>query len=191
MDALEALLTRESVSARNLVEPAPSQEERRRAYQAALRAPDHGAIRPWRIVEVEGEGLTRLGELYYRSAKAAEPNSDAAVWETARSKALRSPLLLAVCAVVREGHPKVPVIEQVISAGCAAQAILTALHAQGYGAVLVTGPRAYDPMVKSALGLEEKDSIVGFIHVGTPAPDLPASGKSRPTVEDHLVRWAG
>lgn len=191
MDALEALLTRESVSAKNLTAPPPSAEELRLAYQAALRAPDHGAIRPWRILEIEGEGLQRLAQLYYDSAKRADPAADPAVWETARDKALRSPLLIAVAAVVREDHPKVPVVEQVISAGCAAQVILTALHAQGYGAVLVTGPRAYDPEIKKALGLGDKDTIVGFIHVGTPAADLPPSAKSRPAVEDYVVRWEG
>ncbi|MEO1194185.1 MAG: nitroreductase [Pseudomonadota bacterium] len=189
MDTLEALLTRESVSARYLMEPAPSAEHRRQAYEAAMRAPDHGAIRPWRIIEIEGEGLEKMGQIYYDAAKRAEPNSDPAVWETAASKAKRSPLLLAITAVVREDHPKVPVIEQVVAAGCASQVLLTAFHAQGYGAVMVTGARAYDPEVKAALGLEPKDHIIGFIHVGTPLADRPPSGKTRPEVEKHLTSW--
>ncbi|GAB5468781.1 MAG: nitroreductase family protein [Rhodospirillales bacterium] len=189
MDTLEALLSRESVSARYLMEPAPSAEHRRQAYEAAMRAPDHGAIRPWRIMEFEGAGLERLSDVYYEAAKRAEPNSDPAVWETAKAKALRSPLLLGITAVVREDHPKVPVIEQVVAAGCAAQVLLTAFHAQGYGAVMVTGARAYDPYVKQALGLEDKDHIVGFIHLGTPQTDRPPAGKSRPVVEDHVTSW--
>ncbi len=189
MDTLDALLSRESVSAKYLMEPAPSAEHRRQAYEAAMRAPDHGAVRPWRLLEFEGEGLERLGQLYYDQAKRAQPDVDPAVWETAQAKALRSPLMVGVAAVVREDHPKAPVIEQVVAAGCAAQILLTAFHAQGYGAVMVTGARAYDAEFKKALGLEEKDHLIGLIHVGTPLDDRPPAGKKRPTVEDHLIRW--
>ncbi|MEQ8650988.1 MAG: nitroreductase [Kiloniellales bacterium] len=189
MDTLDALLSRESVSAKYLMEPAPSAEHRRQAYEAAMRAPDHGAIRPWRLIEFEGEGLQRLGQLYYDSAKRAQPDVDPAVWETAQAKALRSPLMIAVAAVVRKGHPKAPEVEQVVAAGCAAQILLTAFHAQGYGAVMVTGARAYDPEFKKALGLEPKDHLIGLIHVGTPQAERPPSGKVRPKVEDHLMSW--
>ncbi len=191
MDTLDALLSRESVSAKFLTEPAPSAAHRRQAYEAAMRAPDHGALRPWRIIEIEGEGLERLGQLYYDSAKRAQPDVDPAVWETARAKALRSPLMIGIAAVVRENHPKAPVIEQVVAAGCTAQILLTAFHAQGYGAVMVTGGRAYDPAFKQALGLEGKDHLIGLIHVGTPQEERPPSGKIRPTLEDHLIRWTG
>ncbi len=190
MDAMDALLSRESVSAKFLGTPTPSAEERRRAYEAAMRAPDHAALRPWRLIEFEGKGLERLAELYYDQAKRAQPDVDPAVWETARDKALRSPLMIAVAAVVRERHPKAPVVEQIVAAGCAAQILLTAFHAMGYGAVMVTGARAYDAEFKKALGLEEKDCLVGLIHVGTPQADRPAAEKLRPAVEDHLVRWA-
>ncbi len=189
MDALDALLSRESVSAKYLVEPAPTAEQRRQAYEAALRAPDHGALRPWRFIEFEGEGLERLSRLYYEEAQRNQPNVDPAVWETAKAKALRSPLMIAVAAIVRENHPKAPVIEQVVAAGCASQVLLTAFHAQGYGAVMVTGGRAYDEAFKKALGLEPKDCLIGLIHVGTPQADRPPAEKPRPAVEDHLVRW--
>ncbi len=189
MNTLDALLTRESVSARFLVEPTPTPEHRRIAYEAAMRAPDHGAIRPWRILEFEGEGLERLSQIYYECAKRAQPDVDPAVWETAKSKALRSPLMLCVVAVTKKNHPKAPLIEQVLAAGCAAQILLTAFHAQGYGAVMVTGARAYQPYMKQALGLEQKDHIIGFIHLGTPLADRPPSQKVRPKVEDHVIRW--
>ena len=42
MDALDALINR--VSAPRLIEPAPNAEQRKRLFQAALRAPDHGQL---------------------------------------------------------------------------------------------------------------------------------------------------
>ena len=47
-----------------------------------------------------------------------------------------------------------------------------------FGSILLTGANAYDPMVKQELGLEEKDSIVGFVYTGTPTSRIPV--KSRP-----------
>jgi len=182
-------LSRESISARYLVEPAPSEAERARAYTAAMTAPDHGAIRPWRFFEMEGAALERLGDVYAEQAARTMENASPEAIDEARKKALRSPLLIAVGAVVRENHPKVPVIEQVIAAGCAAQNLMTAFHAMGYGAIMVTGNRAYDEGVKAALGLAPKDHIVSFIHVGTPQADRPAKPKQRPAFQDHRIVW--
>jgi len=62
---------------------------------------------------------------------------------------------------------KIPIIEQTLSAGCAAHSIMLAAFAQGLGALWRTGEPAYDNAVKSALGIEPDDLIVGFIYVGT------------------------
>ncbi len=185
MEVFDALLTRQSVSAKDLGLPVPNAAEREKAFAAALTAPDHGAVRPWRFLTVEGEGLQRLGEVFAQSARRA--GDDEAEADKARGKALRSPLLIVCAAKVNPGHPKVPVIEQVIAAGCATQNLLTAFHALGYGAVLVTGGRAYDAGVKEALGLGPDDAIVGFLHVGT--PQQPQRPRNRPPVAHHVRSW--
>ncbi len=53
MDALELLVGRES--ALKLASPGPDQEELDKMFQSALRAPDHGRLRPWRFVVVPEE----------------------------------------------------------------------------------------------------------------------------------------
>lgn len=189
MEIFEALLGRESVSPKFLTAPAPSEAERQRAFQAAMTAPDHGALRPWRFLVVEGDGLLRLADVYGESARREQPDADPAVIETAREKALRSPLLIVCAAATRDDHPKVPPVEQLAAASCATQNLLTAFHAMGYGAMLVTGPRAYDAYVKEQLGLAAADHIVGFMHVGTPAPDRPAKAKKRPETAHHVRPW--
>ena len=52
MQALDALLNRVSVP--RLLEPAPTAEQREVLFAAAMRAPDHGQLRPWRFLTVEG-----------------------------------------------------------------------------------------------------------------------------------------
>ena len=62
MDALTLLHERNSMG--KLMAPAPSAEQMEAIYQAALRAPDHAELTPWRFIEFTGGGLERLGELF-------------------------------------------------------------------------------------------------------------------------------
>lgn len=186
MNALELLEQRRSAS--KLTEPAPPAALLDRVLTAALRAPDHAALRPWRVLVVEGDARAALGEVLARSAASRDPHMDAAQLESTRKKAQRAPLILIVCCTPRP-HPKVPEIEQVISAGCVAHTILVGLQAEGFGAMWRTGAAAYDPELRRALGLAPTDHVVGFLYVGTPAAEPPA--QHRPTTNDHVVRWSG
>jgi nitroreductase len=165
MDALELLHQRVSCPALN--EPAPTSEQLDVMFQAALRAPDHGAIRPWRFLLVEGEGRQKLGQLFLQAAKADDPELSSEKQQKILNMPLRAPSMIVVIASTKE-HAKVPDVEQQISAGCAAQNIILAAHAQGVGAMWRTGDMAYHPGVKSGLGLTELESIIGYIYLGTP-----------------------
>lgn len=189
MEALDAILTRASVSARLLGDPAPTDDELAEVFAAAVTAPDHGAIRPWRFAVIRGAALERFGDLFAEATRRRDPAAGAEVLEEARKKALRSPLVIVVWAEVRENHPKVPPIEQVVSTAAAAQNMLLALHAKGYGAIQLTGPNAHDPFVKGAFGLRAKDEIVGFLYVGTPIE--PVAAKRRPDATAFLRQWEG
>jgi len=50
-----------------------------------------------------------------------------------------------------------------------------------------TGGPAYDQQVKSALGLEAKDAIVGFLYMGTDAEGPGAL--SRPDWQQFVQHW--
>ena len=99
MEALDALLNRVSVP--RLTEPAPNAAQREGLFQAALRAPDHGQLRPWRFITVEGEGRNRLGELF-AEVVAQKGDADQAALDKARAMPLRAPLLVLVIARTRE-----------------------------------------------------------------------------------------
>lgn len=185
-NAMELLSTRRSVG--KLTEPAPDHATLSRLVEVALRAPDHGALRPWRVLSIRGAAREAFGELLAEVVRAADPGADDAKLDAARKKALRAPLLLVIACTPRP-HPKVPEIEQILSAGCVAHGLLLALQAEGFGAIWRTGEPAYDPGVKRALGLRETDHVVGILYVGTAASEPPAS--SRPTAEAHLSAWTG
>jgi nitroreductase len=167
MDALQALTTRASPSA--LGPPAPDAATLERLFQAAVRAPDHGRLRPWRFMIIEGAAREAFGDVLAAALRRREPDVPQAALVKERAKPLRAPLIIVVAARVRE-HRGVPEVEQIVAAGAAAQNLLLAAHALGFGGFWRTGAAAYDDSVKRALGLSHGDAIVGFVYLGTPTP---------------------
>ncbi len=61
MDALTLLLNRRSAS--RLKTPAPQGEQLDNILAAGMRAPDHGALKPWHFVIMKDDGIKRFSEL--------------------------------------------------------------------------------------------------------------------------------
>lgn len=185
MDAMTLLHERSSMG--KLTGPAPDESQCEALYRAALRAPDHKELTPWRFIEFSGQGLDRLGELFADAERKADPDADDVALDAARKKPLRAPLVIAVIAKVTPDLPKVPPVEQIISAGCAAHGIVLAAHALGLGAMWRSGHYAFNDTVREGLGLGEHDVIAGFVYVG----HLGGRHKPLPVREpaDFVERW--
>jgi nitroreductase len=186
LDAIEALTTRASPI--GLSEPAPDGAALASMLRAAARAPDHGKMRPWRFIVVDGKARQALGDVLAAALKRREPDIPEAALDKERNKPLRAPLLVVVAAHLRE-HKGVPAVEQIVAVGAAAQNILVAAHALGYGGFWRTGAAAYDDTVKDALGLRPGDAIVGFLYLGTPS--IPAAPIPPSDHRAHVARWTG
>lgn len=169
MDAIELLLKRVSVP--RLKEPAPTAEQLNLMLHAAGRAPDHGQLRPWRFLTIQGEDRSKLGELFVQGLLSTTPNAGSDEIERTRGLPLRAPMLLLVIATITE-HEKVPAHEQLIAAGCAAHGILLAAHAQGVGAVWRTGNVAVNSVINQGLGLAAHEQIIAYLYLGTPINSL-------------------
>lgn len=164
MEALAALITRVSPAALDL--PGPSAGDLETILQAAVAAPDHGRMKPWRFIVIEGPAREKLGALMAESLQRREPETPASKLEAERKKALRAPLIVVAAAAVQP-VAKVPEIEQVVAVGAAVQNMLLAAYALGFGGFWRTGAIAYDLAVKRALGLADSDAVVGFLYLGT------------------------
>jgi len=164
MDAIDALLTRKSVA--KLTDPGPDKTQLDVILKAAMRAPDHACLRPWRFVVFQGTMRAELGNIFCESLLKNDPDMPESACEAARKKAQRAPLIIAVIAKVTD-HPKVPAIEQKLSAGAAAQNIMLAVHALGFAGIWRTGPFCFDEQVRNRLGAVSEDEIVGFLYIGT------------------------
>lgn len=184
MDALTLLNNRNSEP--KLSEPAPDTDTLHKILGAALRAPDHGRLHPWRFLLIIGKSRYRLGELFGEALRARDPEASPDQIKKSQEAPLRAPIVVTVIARLQD-HPKVPKVEQLLSAGCAAHSILLAAQALGFGAIWRTGDNCYDPHVKTGLGLEENEEIVGYIYVGSPV-GVPKMAEAV-RMEDVVSTW--
>jgi len=190
-EALLALLrTRRSVPALLLQEPGPSEAEIDAALEVAMRAPDHGGLRPWRFVLIRAAGREQLAQLLVRRMRERDPPSPPHKIDKAATQTRNAPLVIAVGAKLVREH-KVPEIEQLLSSGAALMNLLDAFHVQGYGAILLTGPNAYDGEIAAALGFGADERLLGFVYVGSRAAQLQLPSPA-PVERSSCVReWSG
>ena len=163
MDALENILNR--VSARKLAEPFPSDDEMKKVYKAALRAPDHAWLRTSSFIEVKGEGLDKLSNIFLDFGKTI-PNLPDDILKKYTDAPYRAPMIIILVNTHKE-HPKVPSIEQKLSTAAAAQNIMLALNAMNYSCIWRTGKMAFNEVIRDALGLSNEQEVLGLslIHI--------------------------
>jgi nitroreductase len=184
--ALDFLLTRRSRPARTLGTPIPDRAALITLLTAAVRVPDHGKLTPWRFLVLEKPALTRLADLVLTRAAALDLPAD----RMAKTHAQYADADLAVVVVaVPKATDKVPLIEQVYSAGAVCLTLVNATLAAGWGANWLSGWPMYDrAFLTQGLGLTPDESVAGIIHIGT---EIGASS-DRPRPDPlSLTTWVG
>lgn len=184
--ALHTLLTRHSVGPRWMVAPGPSIDQLRQAVAAALRAPDHGKLVPWRAVIVGDGDRAELGELFAGAARAVGKADEEVAAE--RERARNGPVLVAWVVRIAAGVPEVPAHEQWMCAGGALTNFLNALHAMGFGAKALSGRKCAHPAVRAAF-CSEGEALAAFVCVGTPTRQPAPRGGDE--VDAVLSNWRG
>ena len=102
MDAMELLLSRES--ALKLEPPGPDRAALDAIFQSAVRAPDHGRMRPWRFVVIPEDKRAAFGDLMADCMRRREPAASAEMLLRERDKAMRAPIIVVAAAHVEKGH---------------------------------------------------------------------------------------
>lgn len=164
---LEFLLSRRSANA--LVEPGPTRAQIDQMLRATATVPDHGRMRPFRIVVIEGDGRLAFGRALAAAATERKPTLSADGQAAVAAKALRSPTSIAIIASPRAG--KVETWEQHATAACAGYAIILAAHAIGVGAVWKSVPFTRGKALAELFGMTETEEMLGWIHLGTSPAD--------------------
>ncbi|MGI9015984.1 MAG: nitroreductase family protein [Euzebya sp.] len=192
MDALTCLLTRRSIP--RLVEPGPDTDHLSVLLTAAVAAPDHGQLRPWRFMTFRGDGRKDLGAVFGRAHASREPQADPGAVEKTVGKPLRAPLVVAVICSPRTAEQAwngkhIPVWEQTAAVAAATQNLCLAAHALGYGAMWRTGWYGDAPEVRHALSLDPAEHVVGWVYLGTIPAGVTLAPRRPTDLDERVTAW--
>jgi nitroreductase len=183
---LEGMLSRYSLGIKYLTDPGPDDAALRRMVEAALHAPDHEQLVPFRFKVVRGGARERLAELFAQSARdAGKPEPSVQV---DRARALGAPVTVALVARIDLGHPVVPAHEQWCAVGGALANFMNAVHALGFAGKMLSGNKVRHPAVQAAF-CDPGETLVGWVALGTPVRE-PSRGHEKQGVDEVLREWA-
>jgi len=171
--------------------PAPRPEELDHMLQAAMSAPDHGSLRPWRFKLIRGEAIGRLADMAIDAVKrGGDKRTTPEKEKSVREWMAGVPVFVAMAYKIDHDNPKVPEQEQALSMGASVMNILNAAHMLGYGAFWSTGLGTYVQEVQEALGFDPLEyRFVGYLAIGTPACAVPTA--NRPDFHEFVSEWSG
>ncbi|MFH1183790.1 MAG: nitroreductase [Chloroflexota bacterium] len=182
MNVIEAIYARQSIG-RVKPDPVP-RAEIEKMLGAAVQAPNHYKVRPWRFVVLTGSGRERLGEAMAEAIRRKFPQVDGEGLDKERAKPLRAPLVVAV-GVDRPAEARVVEIENICAAAAACENLLLAATGMGLAGYWRTGDAARDPEVKEFLGLAPDQELLAFLYLGY--PETPPEKRERPGFEDRTT----
>ncbi|PNG26649.1 nitroreductase family protein [Methylocella silvestris] len=190
-EALLSLMeTRRSAAVAAIGEPGPDDGQLRRILTIACRAPDHGALEPWRFILIEGEARADASREVARSYAVEYAATEPAKLQ--KFTALMARIFIAApvtIIVVSSPDPaaKISLFEQELSAGAVCMNLLTAANALGFDANWVTGFAATSVGARALFGVRAHEKVAGVIFLGT-AKERPAERK-RPDIDAIVSRW--
>jgi len=184
-EVLQLLHTRRSVKAADMVEPGPNPMQIKNILTAAARVPDHGKTVPFYFILFEGSARQEVGKIVADIYKKHNPDAPQDKMQCEENRFLRAPTVIAVIHRVRPA--KHPQWEQIMSAGAACQNLILAANAQGFSTQWLSEWIAYDEEVKTALGMDKRDIVAGFIYIGT-AKNKPEE-RERPSLKEIVNYW--
>ena len=181
---LDYMSRRLSHPAKVMTGPAPDRAALEPILTAALRVPDHGKLEPWRLIVLTRPDMARLADL--AEARARETGGDAERIEKGRGQFDRGGLAVVVISSPQD-VPKIPVAEQLLSAGALCLGLVNAASAAGWGANWLTGWVSHDAeFCARAFGCHAGETVAGIVHIGTPG--APAPERPRPDLA-RVVQW--
>lgn len=186
MSDIDFLLSRFSCS--SLIDPAPNKQQLYQILSAAMCAPDHGRLRPWRFIVISEQYRAEWIEAVKKAMTNPQYNYPESYMPKVIHNFSSAPLMLALGMLKKTEKTSVSVDEQLMSASAAVMNVLNGLHALGFGGKWITGPIANQEIV-AQLGLQDPYRMMGFMFIGTPGPSEVAP--PRVSVDGYVADWQG
>ena len=190
MSTFETIVRRRSIG--KMTGERPTREHIERILEAGIHAPNHHNTQPWKFFVLAGDARAQLGEimaeaLLTRMSDKLAGDKGKALLDKERNKLLRAPVVIVVAAEHAQ-QSNVLEIENIEAASAAVENMLLVAEELGLAAMWRTGDAAYDPRVKSWLGLDARDHIVAFLYLGYPS--IPRQER-KPIPAQEKTTWLG
>ena len=180
------LSSRRSVTAKNMAQGQVSRADLDAILTAGLQVPDHGALKPWKLVVLQGDVRRALDEEVILAEFMREnPDAEDKFIEIEKNRLQRAHTVIAVLSSPVE-HPKIVEWEMALSAGAVCTTLLYAAQSMGYAAQWLTEWYAYnDAMLARLGGVAGHDRIAGFIYIGEKVKD--PMERTRPDLDEVVT----
>ena len=139
----------------------------RQILTVGIRVPDHGALKPWRLVVIKGAKRKKIDEeVIFPEFIKANPNASLENQSIEKTRLQRAAVVIAVISSPVQ-HKSIPKWEMQLSAGAVCTTLLYAAQSLDYAAQWITEWYSYNKKMLKALGAEPgREQIAGFIYIG-------------------------
>jgi len=164
---IDFLEKRRSVTAKRMARGNVNKDHLRQILSVGIRVPDHGALKPWRLVVITGAKRKQIDEeVIVPEFMRANPDATAENILVEKTRFQRADVVIAVISSP-VNHKTIPKWEMQLSAGAVCTTLLYAAQSLGYAAQWLTEWYAYNKkMIKTIGGDPDKEQIAGFIYIG-------------------------
>ena len=164
---IDFLEKRRSVTAKKMARGNVNKDHLRQILSVGIRVPDHGALKPWRLVVITGEKRKQIDEeVIVKEFMKANPDATADNILVEKTRFQRADAVIAVISSP-VNHKTIPKWEMQLSAGAVCTTLLYAAQSLGYAAQWLTEWYAYNnKMIKTIGGDPDTEQIAGFIYIG-------------------------
>lgn len=162
MNTLDFLQRRRS--SKKFGDIAPTKDELEQMFKAALRAPDHGRLKPYRFVVLQDKAC--LAKCLIAAAEEFEQGEQGLA--KAEKLTHQSPCVVAAIARLDDQNAKVPVWEQQVSAGCATYGLQLAANTLGFETVWISKHWVKGSLLRQTLNCQSNEQIIGLVMIGSP-----------------------
>lgn len=149
-------------------------------------APNHKNTEPWRFKVYTGESKKNLSnEMYSELVKAMESGEmlNAQKVDKFKSNIENVPVAIAII-FERDAAERVPEWQEIAAVSMAVQNMWLTATDLGFGAFW--GTPEFLPLLNNAVGIQPRQTLLGFFYVGQIAMDYPAPGRGD---IDAKVEW--
>ena len=164
---IDFLEKRRSVTAKKMARGNVNKDHLRQILSVGIRVPDHGALKPWRLVVITGAKRKQIDEeVIVKEFMKANPDATADNILVEKTRFQRADAVIAVISSP-VNHKTIPKWEMQLSAGAVCTTLLYAAQSLGYAAQWLTEWYAYNnKMIKTIGGDPDTEQIAGFIYIG-------------------------